>query len=200
MRTLLLAALLSTVVPQEWRVLSEKDGVTISRRSVGGFTECVAVAIIDAPPAVAKAAIDDVGAHSGKMPYVIEERVIKRDARGVVVYTRTSTPFVSDRDYTLRITDASYRNDDGAMVYVSRYALANDEGPPPRVGVVRVLHSEGSWRFDAVDGGARTRATYSVSAEPFVGVPQWIQDLATRDLLTRIFGALRERVVDPRYQ
>src|SRR5688572_27852914 len=107
MRTLLLAALFSTVVPQEWRVLSGKEGVTIYRRSVGGITECVAVGIIDAPPAVAKAAIDDVGAPTGKMPYVTEERVIKRDAHGVLVYTRTSTPIVSDRDYTLRIVDAS---------------------------------------------------------------------------------------------
>ena len=86
------------------------------------------------------------------------------------------------------------------MIYVSRYVIANEEGPPPRPGVVRVEKSSGSWRFEATDDGARTRAKYTVLADPIAGVPRWVEDWAMRDMISKIFGALRERAQDPTYR
>src|SRR5436190_854063 len=96
-----------------WEEAGRDDGVIIYVRMRAGASgaerhEVLGVGAIDAPAWVVKNAIDDFDATSGRMPYLKETRVIKRDADGVVVYNRTSAPIIADRDYTIRIRDASF--------------------------------------------------------------------------------------------
>jgi hypothetical protein len=162
--------------------------------------ETLGVGVIEAPPWIAKNAIDDVDARTGRMPYLLESRVLKRDARGVVVYNRTSAPVVADRDYTIRMFDASFVKPDGSVVYVVRFKTANDEGPPVRSGVVRVNETYGEWRFEPIAGGAMTRAYYFVYADPGGAVPQALANWGTEQMIAGVFNALRERVRDPAYR
>lgn len=197
--TLTLAAATTTA---SWEPVDGVQGFKLFQRDTGEATrEMLAVATIDAPPYVVKNAVDDFEADTGRMPFVTEVRVLSRDdeAREAVVYNRTSVPLVADRDYTVRVIDDSFVRDDGQVVYVQRWRVANDRGPRERPGVVRVERSEGYWRFEPLDGGARTRATYFLSATA-EGIPKPLADWGTQNILSGIFEAVRDRVAEPKYR
>ncbi|HEY4220692.1 MAG TPA: hypothetical protein VGO62_05100 [Myxococcota bacterium] len=181
-----------------WVETGREGGVALYARPRAGTSnhESLGVGAIDAPPWVVKNALDDVNGH---MPYLLESRVIKRDAQGMVVYMRTSAPLVADRDYSIRLVDESFVRSDGSVVYVTRWRAANDEGPPPQQGVVRVAVTEGEWRLEPMANGTKTRAIYFVYAEPGGGIPEAIAKWAQRSAMSGIFGALRDRVLDAKY-
>lgn len=170
-----------------------------SRASGGSLKETLAVGAVDAPPWVVKNAIDDYEASDGAMPYLREMRVLSRDARGTLIYHRTSPPLVADRDYTIRMSDESYLRDDDAVVYVVRWRAANAEGPPPRAGVVRVAETEGYWRLEPIDAGTRTRASYWIFADPGGSVPHALAGWGTNTMMSSIFKAIRQRAVNKKY-
>lgn len=178
-----------------WDEVSRSPALTVYRRPHGDgvLTEWMATGTVDATPYVVKNALDDYTPKVGQMPYMAETKVLKRDARGTVIYNRTAPPLVDDRDYTIRMFDDSYVREDGLVVYVARWRTANDEGPPPRDGVVRVDKTEGYWSLEPLDGGKRTRATYFVVASPGGNVPHSIADMGTNSVMADIFTALRTR-------
>ncbi len=188
-------------VTDGWKEAGRNSGVIVyTRQHHGGpKSEVLGVGVIDAPPWVVKNAIDDCGATTGRMPYLKEARVLKRDARGVIVYNRTSAPIISDRDYTIRMTDESFVRPDGSVVYVVHWADADQEGPPERLGVVRVRDTEGEWRFEPMNGGTRTRAMYRVFADPAGVVPDTVALWGTTMVIGGIFEAVRVRATDPKY-
>lgn len=178
-----------------WVEVSRTAALTTYRRPHvdGVLTEWMATGNVDAQPFIVKNALDDYVPKVGQMPYLAETKVLKRDAKGAVIYNRTAPPLVDDRDYTIRMFDDSYVRADGAVVYVARWRTANDEGPAPRDGVVRVDKAEGYWRLDPIDDGKRTRATYFVVASPGGNIPQSIADMGTSSVMADIFTALRTR-------
>jgi hypothetical protein len=184
---------------QGWTEAGRDGGVTVYVREQPR-RETLGVGVIEAPPWVVKNAIDDVDAKTGRMPYLLESRVLKRDGRGIVLYNRTSAPVLADRDYTIRMFDASFVKPDGTVVYVVRFIIANEEGPPPRTGVVRVNETYGEWRYEPIAGGAMTRAYYFIYADPGGAVPSALANWGTQQMMSGIFGALRERVKDPLYR
>jgi len=186
-----------------WELAGRTSGIHVYVRHDGDsqLGQVLATCTIDAPPLVAKIAIDDFDAVRGRMPFIKETKVVSRGDKSLVVYNRTSAPLVADRDYTVRVVDQSYaREKDGAMVYVSRFESANNLGPPPLPGVVRVEHSEGEWRFEPIDGGRRTRAVYRVTLDiTHDGLPDAVYKWGAVQMMSGILGALRERVDDPKY-
>lgn len=178
-----------------WVEVSRTEALVVYRRphADSEITEWMATGTVHAAPFVVKNALDDYTPKLGQMPYMAETRVLKRDAAGTVIYNRMAPPLVDDRDYTIRMFDDSYVRADGAVVYVARWRTANDEGPPPREGVVRVDKTEGYWRLDPIDDGKRTNATYFVVASPGGNIPQSIADMGTSSIMADIFAALRAR-------
>ena len=185
-----------------WQEVARSAAVTVYRRPRGGtaVTETLAVGELDAPPWVVMNALADYEPEEGQMPYVAEVKVLKRDARGTVIYNRTSPPVVDDRDYTIRMFDDSFVRADGAVVYVARWVTANQEGPPPKPGVVRVNLTEGYWRLDPIGDGKKTRASYFVFAEPGGSLPQSVADFGTNTAMADVFNALRARVKASKYR
>lgn len=187
--------------PVAWEEVSRSAGLVVYRRPHRGstLTESMATGVVDAPPWVVKNALDDYDPKVGQMPYMAETKVLKRDDKGAIIYNRTAPPLVDDRDYTIRMFDDSFVRADGSVVYVARWVTANDEGPGPREGVVRVDKTEGYWRLDPIEGGKRTRATYFVVASPGGNIPQAIADMGTTSVMADIFTAVRARAKVKRY-
>jgi hypothetical protein len=195
-----LAVAFSLLAATAWQPVDGVKGFKLYQRDTGEATrEMLAVATINAPPYVVKNAVDDFEATRGRMPFVAEVRVLERGEGEAFVYNRTSAPLISDRDYTIRVYDDSFVRDDGETVYVQRWQVANDKGPSEKPGVVRVARSEGYWRFEPIDGGERTRATYFLVATA-EGIPKQRADWGTQNILAGVFAAVRDRVIDEKYR
>lgn len=182
-----------------WQVVGRRDGVVVYQRprAHSPHPEVLAVGTIDVEPWVAKNAVDDV--EGTFMPYLVEAQVLKRDERGLLIYNRVSPPLVTDRDYSIRFFDQSYTSG-GVTVWIARWRAANDEGPPKRSGVVRVHETEGYWRFEPVDGGKRTRASYFVYTNPGGSVPAPLSAWGSTTMLPDVVNALGARAKQAKYR
>ena len=200
MLVLALLVLAGNPLDEGWEVVGRRDGVVVYQRPHPNspHPESLAVGTIDVPPWVAKNAVDDVEVMDG-MPYLEEAKVLKRDERGLVIYNRVSPPVVADRDYSIRFFDQSYTAG-GVTIWIARWRTANDEGPPKRSGVVRVPVNEGYWRFEPLDGGTRTRASYWVYTAPGGAVPAQFASIGSTTLLPDVVNAIAARAKRPQYR
>ena len=120
------------------------------------------------------------------------------DARGVRdvvwVYNRVKLPFVSARDYSIKIVSSpiAYAGSEDACVFVSSWTEDDSVGPAPSKGVVRLRRNRGSWRVaDAADGGVAV--TYRALADPGPGVPGWLVDVANKRSVPDVLRAFERR-------
>ena len=102
-----------------WKLDSQSGAVSIyaRRRPNSSLKEFKAVGEIDGPIKTVHAVIDDFGNYSSFMPYTVECRVVKREDGSTFFYQRLSPKIVSDRDYTLRVREKSWRGENG-LVYL----------------------------------------------------------------------------------
>ncbi|MBI4678910.1 MAG: hypothetical protein HY748_15130 [Elusimicrobia bacterium] len=98
---------------------------------------------------------------------------------------------MSNRDFTIKITWEP-EPADGKAAYRSSWVAANEEGPAPQPGLMRVLVNDGSWTLEPVDGGKRTRATYYLYTDPG-GIPGWVVNMGNKKALPELFKAVRTR-------
>lgn len=182
-----------------WKLVSEKDAVTIYSRSRKGSSlkEFKAIGEIDAPSRTVHGVIDDLESYPSFMPYTSECRVLKRQNGSVLAYQRLSPKICSDRDYTLRIWKASWPSP-GGLVYLNRWEPANEHGPAEKPGVVRVKVCEGGWLLEP-EGTNKTRATYSVYTDTAGLIPAIIANRASQVAISRLFVAIRKQVKNSKY-
>jgi ribosome-associated toxin RatA of RatAB toxin-antitoxin module len=183
----------------DWKFISGNDNVTLYRRprSGPGHYESKAIGEIAASTEVVHAVIDDVESYMSFMPYTAECRVLKRESDSVLTYQRITAPFVSDRDYTLRVRVSS-KAVEGGTSYLSRWETENANGPPERRGVVRVSLCEGSWLLEPT-GPQTTRATYTIYTDSGSAIPGFIKNVGSQIGIRKIFAALRKQVREPKY-
>ena len=79
-----------------------------------------------------------------------------------------------------------------------RFAIANERGPKPVDGVVRVTAHEGSWRLEPTDGGKGTRAVYRFHLDLAGSVPSWLGKSQATDDLVDLFTRIGRQL--PRYR
>lgn len=183
--------------PTEWKFISNKEGVAISRRQRPASNESKAIGEIAASTDLVKAVLDDVEAYPNFMPYVVECRVLKREADSVLAYQRISAPLASDRDYTLRVRFSATPVKEGVS-YLSRWETENAHGPAEKAGVVRVNLCEGSWLLEPIRPDA-TRATYLIYTDSGGMIPGIIKNIGSQIGLRKMFAAIRKQVRDPKY-
>jgi ribosome-associated toxin RatA of RatAB toxin-antitoxin module len=183
----------------EWTLVSKSDNIAIFRRPRAGpgHNESKVVGEIAAPIAIVHAVIDDVEAYSKFMPYTVECRVLKREGDGVLTYQRISAPFVSDRDYTVRVRTTT-KTVEGGTSYFSRWETENALGPAEKHGVVRVNLCQGSWLLEPLGPNA-TRATYMIYTDSGGILPAFIKNTGSQIGLRKMFAAIRKQVLDPKY-
>ena len=185
--------------PSEWKLISNKEDVTLYRRTRpgSGHYESKATGEIAASSDIVRAVLDDVESYSQFMPYTVESRVIKREPDSLVGYQRISTPMIRDRDYTLRIRTTTKTGKDGT-IYTSRWQTENALGPEQRPGIIRVNLCEGSWTLEPT-GPNSTRATYMVYTDSGGAIPEFVKNIGSQIGIRKIFAAIRKQVRDPKY-
>lgn len=188
---------------EAWKVVSQSAGLTIFERAHPGSSlrEFKGVGPIAAPPAAVKAVLDDVEAYPGFMPYVKEARVLSRGEGERVSYQRIAPPFVSERDYTIRVRMEKRMDKGGAAVFIHRWTAANNLGPAEIKGVTRVQNTEGSWTLEpAGEGGRGTLATYVIFTDSGGTLPAFVANAAGKTAIPKLFDAIRKQVRLPKYQ
>jgi hypothetical protein len=181
----------------EWKLISEKEGVTLYRRQRPVTNESKAIGEIAASTDVVHAVIGDLDSYASFMPYTAECRVLKRDGDSVIAYQRISAPMASDRDYTVRVRSSAKKVEAGTSYY-HHWAADNALGPPEKSGVVRVKLCEGSWLLEPT-GPNTTRATYMIYTDSGGIIPKFIKESGSQIGIRKLFAAIRKQARDPKY-
>jgi hypothetical protein len=161
--------LVATLSQEGFQVLREEKGIKVFARNNKHAIELGAEGFIDAPPGVVRAVLLDYANHPRWVQGLAESRVLHRDARSLDVYQRLDLPIIDDRDFTLHVE----WGDDGEVKWL-RFSIANEQGPRPTDGVIRVLLNEGSWRLQSVDGDKGTYAVYKFTLDLGGSLPSWL--------------------------
>ena len=167
-------------------------------RANSALKEFKAVGEIEAPIRAVHAVIDDFDNYAAFMPFTVECRTVKREGSSTFFYQRLSPKIVSDRDYTLRVSEKSWRGQ-GGFVYLHRFDIANESGPAEAKGFTRVRVCNGGWLLEPLDGN-RTRATYSLDTDNGGKVPAFIANPASEMAIRKVFAAVRKQVKNPKYK
>jgi hypothetical protein len=178
------------LLPKEgFAPLGEEQGVRIYRREQRPGIELAGVGAIAATPERVRRVLLDYARHPRWNRHLKESRVLARGDDWLDVYQRLDLPILDDRDYTLHVVWGA----DGDVLWL-RFAAANERGPAPVKGVVRVTRHEGSWRFDPTNEGAGTRAVYRFYMDLAGSFPSWMgKGQATKDvaaLFTKVTAEL----------
>lgn len=184
--------------PNPWKEVNKNAEVTVWTRAVpnSNVHEVRAEGIIEAPIDAVWAVLGDAEHFADFMPYVVETRVIPDAKGGQYEYTLLNPPLVSKRDYTLEI---STTEDPNGEAYIRSWTIANEKGPPPREGAVRLGVVEGNWTLERIDA-THTRATYTLLTDPGGSIPSWIANKANTTSLPDLIDAVRRRARDPNWR
>ena len=159
-------------------LIGEEKGVKVYRREKRPGIELAAEGKLGAAPERVRRVLIDYPSHPRWQKHLKENRVLARGEGFLDVYQRLDLPVLDDRDFTLHVTWGS-----DAGVSWMRFAAANERGPAPVRGVVRVLQQEGGWRLEPADGGAATQAVYRCHIDLAGTFPSWMgKGQATSDL------------------
>jgi hypothetical protein len=182
-------AVAATLASQGFYPIGEDHGVRVFRRDAQRGIELGAEGEIAAPPDVVLAALTDYPSHAQWIHGVRQSRVLTRGERSLDVYQRLDLPLIDDRDFTLRVS----WGEDGAARWL-RFAIANERGPQPIPGVVRVRVNQGSWYLAPIGDGRATRAMYQFHLDLAGSIPAWLGKSRAGKDLPGLFQALRHRV------
>lgn len=172
------------------------DDIVIFTRSTDatGLLEVRAECIVDASPDIVFRATLQPQTYRTSSKHVADFRIVESVGDSVwFIYQRLSFPLVSDRDYTLRYE--AERDADAGRSSLS-WTIANDKGPPPTDGVVRIETSRGSVDILALDGGRRAKVSCTIVADPGGLIPTWLVNIGNRMTVPDILRAIREESIN----
>jgi hypothetical protein len=183
-----------------WTEVSKKPGLVIYCREKkdSRIKEYKATGDIAAPAWVVRNVIDDVENYPHFMPYVKESNVLVREGESLVTYQRFSTPFVSDRDYILRIRFESRPAAGGGTVYCNKWKAETGYGPEEKRGVIRVKVNEGYWLLEPE--GETTRATYMIFTDPGGSIPAMVINYGNKNAIPKLFASVQKQAGEQKYR
>ena len=158
----------SALASEGFVLMGERKGVRVYGRDKRGGLEFAADGSFSAPPERVQRVLIDYPSHGKWQKHLRANRVLARGERSLDVYQRLNLPVIDDRDYTLHVT----WGDDGGVLW-TRFVTANDRGPAPVSGVVRVRDHAGAFRLEPAEGGKSTRAVYRFYLDLAGSVPMW---------------------------
>ena len=128
--------------------------------------------------------------------------VLERAPDSLLVYTHIDFPMAADREITTRI---SKRTDEATGSCRLVWEDANDEGPKPVKGRVRIVGSQGFWKFDALpyaNGNQKegnedpTRVVYESYADLGGRIPAWLINSLMGSSIAEQIEGLRLLIAD----
>lgn len=175
--------------------IARRKGVTVYKHRYDSNIRLGADATIDAPVKDVLRAVLDYRGQVGKIARLSESRVLQRGKGWLKVYQRLNLPVISDRDFNLKVRWGQT----GDTTWVD-YRAVERGGAPPRGGVVRVSHHEGSWQLQPIKGGLATRVRFQVSIDMSGWLPKWLARSGSGKEVPEVFVALRGMIMRPDYR
>jgi hypothetical protein len=182
----------STLAGEGFVLLGERRGIKVYRREQRPGIELAAEGSFDAAPERVQRVMIDYPNHRRWQKHLKENRILARQTDALDVYQRLNLPVLDDRDFTLHVTWGA----DGDVFWM-RFAAANERGPAPVSGVVRVTAHSGGWRFEPADAGKATHAVYRFHLDLAGSFPAWMGKGQATDDIPELFENIRKEL--PRY-
>jgi hypothetical protein len=151
-----------------YELVTTEERVSVYRRRGSSVIDLAAEGAFPGSPDTVRRVLLDYGQHARFVKGVVESRVLARGKQDQLVYQRLSLPLISDRDYTLQVKWGA----SGRDLWMT-FGCANDRGPAPRPGVIRLSTHEGGWLLRP-EWGARSRARYQVRIDLGGSLPRWL--------------------------
>ena len=192
---------LSSPAQASWkRATKTKEGIVVDVRAVSGQSIVTVRGTWTAKqsPVSLWKAVNDLERYTEFMPYLETAKVLKRKGTSAWQYYCLDTPIISDRDYTLKLTTDPNPGKDGR--WRVSWVSANQAGPKPKPGKVRVKVATGSWAFESVQGGKATKIVYTVRSDPGGSIPSWLANRANRQTVPDVMRALLKQSKKSRYK
>ncbi len=179
----------SALAGDGFALIAEKNGVKVYRREKRPGIELAAEGDLGASPDRVRRVLIDYPSHQGWQKHLKENRILARGDGFLDVYQRLDLPVLDDRDFTLHVT----WGDEGAIPWM-RFVAANDRGPGPVRGVVRVTQHEGGWRLEPIAGGRATHAVYRFYLDLAGSFPAWMGKGQAADDLPELFANITKQL------
>ncbi len=191
--------MVATAAEAEWELVATTGGIKVWNREKAGtpIKEVMTSGLVEAPTWRVLKVVTDHDHYADFMPYTRESRILSKEENVVHFYTRVAPPLISVRDYTLRLVSTRVPGKEGH--FLTRFTQANDRGPAPVSGIVRVEIVSGYWLIEPAGDGSQTRLTYYVFTAPGGSVPDGLANRANTQSVPGIIKAVRERVRLPVY-
>lgn len=176
----------------DWTEAYRTPELVIFTQDVEEGRRIIAVGEVDAAPEVVFNVLIDFDHYPDFMPYVKESRILSRRGDSeVITYARVAPPFVSERDYPLKVRMTHGMLSNGGVFKIEWTALP--EAEPEIEGVVRVKLNVGSWREEPLEGGTRTRLTYTLLTNPGGLIPVFVVNMSNTIAIPKLYEAVRKR-------
>lgn len=189
-----------TLAAHGWMFIEQTKAVRTYNRESSRFRvrEVLAKAIISGPPWRAFAAVSDFDRYAAFMPYVRESKTIRNEDGFRWVFQHLVFFFpISDRSYTIKISDGASRPRD--QFYCVEWSLAkNGEGNRDMPGIVPPVN-DGVWIMRPLEEGTKTDVTYFLRSDPGGLLPAWIIDRVNRIALPDVIHAVEKRMTHSDY-
>ena len=169
---------------QEWKRL-EQGEVLVTDTSVTGQDGVkrlrgTAVAIVDTPPQAVWETIMDHDRFGEFMPSVDACRIVEDNGRTRVVFYELKIAWTEITYYLKLHYDPETWHVDGAL----------DKSRPNKIADTQV-----TWDLEPLDGGTRTRVTYSVYLDSGRFMPAFVERLLSKRQLPSVLESVRNRAV-----
>jgi hypothetical protein len=158
----------SALASEGFVLMGERKGVRVFQRDKRKGLEFAAEGTFAASPERVQRVLIDYPSHGKWQKHLKTNRVLARGPDFLDVYQRMSVPIIDDRDYTLHVT----WGDEGGVRW-TRFVTANDKGPGPTSGVVRIRDHTGAFRLEPANHGTSTHAVYRFYIDLAGSVPMW---------------------------
>lgn len=169
--------------------IQQDGGVAVYQKRGAAIVDLAADGSFPFAPERVRAVLLDYEHHARFVHDLAESRVLRRDRAELTVYQRLDLPVLSDRDYTLAVSWGAV----GSTLWL-KFGCANQRGPAPRSGVVRVWTHDGGWLLQPAQGGKGTVARYQVQLDLAGSVPRWMARSGAGREVPALFRAVASQI------
>jgi len=197
-----------------WKQEHREDRFAVYSREAPGsrFRENLLVGVLDHSPEAGFRAATDYESYPAFMPYCRFTRIVDRQDKApgvsvVYVFLYLHLPVLSNRFLTSKYLDEQDVTRNGIPgCYVSTWesvmsgpfhrspASPDIRGDLPGAGGGEIAGDHGTWLFEPLEGGAKTRMVYREWSDPGGRIPGWINNIGGETSLRRLWKGFQERL------
>jgi ribosome-associated toxin RatA of RatAB toxin-antitoxin module len=178
-----------------WEFSGETDGVRTYNRNAPGSSvrEVFGQSVVDQPPERVFAVISDYDRYADFMPYVKRSETVRRENGVSWVFQHLEFRFspISDRRYTIKISDRASRPNDG--FYCIEWTLDSEETAKRDAPGITPAFNDGFWILQPLEDGKKTDVRYFVHTDPGGWLFPWMVNTANRQAIPAVIQAVQQR-------